>query len=419
MANYKLTYQDYIRKFKKQNKNDDEKKRDISVITEFSSYMFDISSNEFNPIDSLYWYKKSFISRHRYSLITHYSHQPQDQHQKFIPKVNNQIDYYSELVGENGWLSSYYNKIINTADFLTGYYFAKILIRIRKGELNSFHYGCADNQLIKGIAFQLKSYMGKWNWYGADKVMKPKINKKYMDNRKITNHSNIINGITQTGDICDINVIKSLRIQIEDAVEKKLSFYIADIYPKTLKMLYNSIILAFTNVDDNGFSVIRMPDPHEWNSSNSLNAVINFIILLITQFHVVKLFKTPWFTRAKYYIILYKPKQNFPMSRYTSLIKYISSLDNDNDDNDEILPLFNEAYFNKEEGIRQYATDLITTMNLLIDHFHTISYEEANEIWMERIMEIKEHDTPNIITYDKDIDNKQINPIKIIKKDNC
>lgn len=372
---FKLTYRDYIRKFKNEQKEKNKERLDLSNNTYFIKNIFDVTT-KYDLIEREYWYKQSFIKDHYYNLDVF----------KSGVTENKQYNCFSELVGKNGWLAAIYKESIITDDFLTGIYIAKEFIRNRDQLSNWFYYGCAKTQLAKGINAELDKTATKFIKYGADiryqhKIKK--IKKENFDYKKarqlklsaldmdlqerniITDLNNIFNGITKTGDISDINVIKSIVNQLNEIDD--LDFYICDIYPKNFVMLYNSVIIPLMNTKSKGFSIIRMIDANEWDEKETM--IVNFLLFISSFFSIVKIFKTPWGNKARYYLIL-SDKQKFTTSYYTNLVKYITNACGNN------TPLFSKKYdFDKIIPIyKQLQIDLL-------DCYEYYKKDEANALF--------------------------------------
>lgn len=362
MATFQQSYKDIIRKLKKTMKEEDDI-YDITKVPYFSSYLFELSC-ELEPIDTNYWFKKCFKKKHDYNLSLFKSSDcPNKQHNDF-----------HELIGKNGWLSPITELPVITDDFMTGYYLAKSFIRDKKGR-PILYFGAAKAQLMNGIVYEFRQHIGRLIWCGVDK--------------KITKASkNYLVGITKSSDITNVNVIRSLRHNLKNKHLNKMGTFICDIYPHNIKILYSSLIFAMGDVADNGVSVIRLPDPHYWDEFSSL--IINFIVFSVTHWSYVNIFKTPWGKKARYYVILNSPKEKFKDAKYTSMLKYISSL---NEFDVKKYKLINEEYF-KNKDVEKYITTLNYCQSQLINFHDRLPVEEANSIWLEQIMNI-EHPNNN------------------------
>jgi hypothetical protein len=382
---YKLSYRDHIRKFKAQKEDADIKLSDLSDINQYSTHIFDIDINLSTdaPILKKYWYKRCFHRAHEYTL---------DAFASDITE-NSQLDCYAELYGENGFISGHYDINHVTTDFMTGVYFAKVLIRVRDEPTNWFHYGCAHTQLSKGICTELGASACKFSRYGADSRLTNRIIHHKNDNfdykisrqsrlaaldnnleerKVVTNLDNVFNGTTKTGDLSDVNVIKSIRNQLSEI--DQLGFFIADVYPKTIILLYNSLVIPLMDVKASGFSVIRLPDPHTWSENATM--LVNFFMFVSIYFNVKKVFKTPWGVKAKYYLIL-SDRHTFGISDYTGYMRYLKTACVDN------IPLLSKKFeFDR----------MIPVLNTLQKHIlETYQYMPAhvtNAYWIENFTDV-------------------------------
>jgi len=338
MSLFQLTYKDYIRKFKASKKKDDLEKSDLSQIIYFKENIININLLS-EPIKKKFWYKKCFDFDHNYTL---------DVFNIDLQDKETQHDCFHELYGIDGWISScrYNSNVIITSDWLTGYFIAKALIRVRDEPTNWFYYGCAQTQLSLGLIKHLDTSINNFKQYGADSDI---ITLNEM------NDITIFNGITQTGNINKVDVVKSICNQLLEI--DKLSFYISDVNFKNMPMLYNSILIALKSVKPKGFSFIRLPNLNTWQSITT--EFVSFLLFVKSYFKIVKIFKTPWGTHPKYYLIL-SDMLNFSHINFTSIIKYIKTACNHN------RPLYSKKYnFDKlDSELRQiYKTALTNYMH--------------------------------------------------------
>lgn len=377
---YRLSYEDYIRKFKLERAGANELLSDLSTIDCFPDQVFLVFNSP--PIDKKYWYKRCFHVNHEYKLDV------------FDTDVteNSQLDCYSELQGTNGWLSSQFNDIDITADFLTGYYIAKALIRVRNETVNWFQYGCSNTQLYKGLNAHLDSNVGRFTRYGADRSLTRKLlqlngtafdyksvrqsrlsalDNNLLERKVVIDLNYVFNGVTKTGNIADINVIRSIRNQLNDIAQ--LGFAVIDVYPKTMTMLFNRIIIPLMDVSAKGFSFIRLPDPHTWNSNATMFA--NFLVFISSYYRVIKIFKTPWGKIAKYYLIV-SDRLEFTLRDYTALARYIKDACNRD------IPLLSKKY--NIEPVINYMNKL---QHDLLNCYNHKTKEEANEYWLDHVVD--------------------------------
>lgn len=351
MSNFQKSYIDTINKYKKELKNNEEQK----INNYFSDFLFDVSFIEITPIETPLWYKKINNEDHKYQL-DNFSN---------IQFLNKQKNIYSELIGKNGFICSIIQSNYVNNDFLTGYYLSKFFIKNKKN-ISVYNYGCKKLQLINGILCENNKY--KIKWYVSDNVVNNNYKEKY------------INGITNSNNINDNNVIRSIHNNINKNNYNKFDMFICDIYPKSNITLYNAMTFVFKTLKNSGTGIIRIQDPHIWHKNTT--HIINFFLLIISSFKNVKFFKTPWGKRARYYIIMDTPKEKFLITHYTNLIKYTSVLQNEN-----FLLLRKQIVDN--ENFVEIVNLLKNTRFDLINYSNKISKEEANCIWLDDIMELK------------------------------
>lgn len=403
---FQKSYKDLLKELEKKNAKEESKQK-VSALEDiqlFPSYVFDISNTYSELIDCRYWYKKAFVKKHIYSI---------DVYNNESNKENKQENCYKELLGVNGWMAAIYNLPVVTDDYMTGYYFTKLFIAPVKNNaiIQSLHFG-TNRQFLSGMEKCLGKKVSKWKWYGTDVYPINEYKKQY------------INGIDKIGDVNNINTIKSIRNQLSNILVHKLSFFIQDIYPTNLVTLLNSILVPLTDVDESGFSIIRLPDPHTWDTSFDGTHILNFLLLCVTQYDLVKIFKTPWGFKAKYYIILAKPKEKLSMQKLTTLIKYIEDVtktpninlfhqiifdeisldsmtskttsntigntktddkttDTTSNTNDKTDDKTDKTTYNNMES---FITSMLLLQDKLINYYDVIPNDKANEIWLEQIM---------------------------------
>lgn len=390
---YKLSYADHIRKFKAERADANKRLSDLRVIDCFPNHIFDIDlPYSKTPIDKKYWYKKCFRREHEYILDVFNSDVTQ----------NAQFDCYSELQGKDGWLSPEYDNQAITVDFLTGYYLAKALIRVRNETVAWFQYGCSNTQLYNGVNAHLDTNVGRFTRYGADRALTRKLlqtrntfddknarqsrlsalDDNLVERKVAINLDNVFNGVTRTGDLTNVNVLKSIRNQLNEIAQ--LGFFISDVYPTSMCMLYNSMLIPLMDVTAKGFSVIRLPDPHTWGGDMDITktnkhklmpstSFANFLILICSHYNVTKIFKTPWGKTPKYYLIV-SDRYSFVMSRYTTLIRYI------NDACENSTPILSKKF-----DFTSRLTILNKLQEDLLNFYEHKSNEQANEYWLEHV----------------------------------
>lgn len=364
---FQKTYKDYIKQWKKA--VEEEKKLNESTIdstlsdSPFPEYTVRLTINQETAKEcnlTKYWYKQGREVKFTYELKV-FENIP-DQKQTETKNT------YKELVGHNGWLSSIYGATV-TDDFLTGYYFAKYwLSTLSDVALTGFYFGASKRQLHNGIQYYFDSKKKKLTCYYADhQHVKPYY----------------LNGITKSGDLTNLDVLKSIRIQISN-VTSDLSYYICDINPKTSVHLYNSLFLALTDLSAKGIAIIRLPSPTQWSTIGN-TALFNFLLLATIRFKTVHVFKTPWGLVPRYYLIASNPTK-FSSAENVTYYKYLIDLKNN-----KVINFFHDMLYDDETTIGESLATHITYVNALFDKLikyeETINTEEANSKWLDTVLE--------------------------------
>lgn len=360
MALFQLSYKDHIKKLTAESREREQKNISSSLdeIQLYRSYIYDLSTS-IQPLDNVLMYKRINANRCSYSLQLLDISDCEKKH----------VDIYGELLQI---LRPIFSTEITT-NFLTGYYFAKLLIKQAVKSIDgcvSFHFGCSDLQLITGIEKQIGKSVGKWKWFGADLIMGSPV--RYL------------NGINKTGDLNNIDVIKSIRNQLGEVLKHKLTFYISDIRPN-LHQLYNSIIIPLMDVDVSGFSILRLPDLPDWHDLST--HMINFILLCTSHYTYCKIFATPWGSKTRYYLILATPKSIFTIVKYVALIKYLEVLKDMRKEGASIYPLlYSKNVFTNDLTVETFVANYIDIYHMLTKHVELITPIDANKIWFDLIM---------------------------------
>jgi hypothetical protein len=216
-----------------------------------------------------------------------------------------------------------------------------------------------------------------------------------LNERKVINDlDNIFNGVTKSGDISSVSVIKSIINQLLDIDE--LSFYVSDVYPKTMVHLFNSLIIPLMRVVPDGFSVIRLPDAHTWDDYDTM--IVNFFLLVISQFDVVKVFRTPWGTKARYYLII-TGKRTFTAANYTNLLKY-----------NERSCIKNIPLFSKKLDVSPLINFFNQLQNNLLDSYEYLEPADANTIFIDTMTNVDDAPTDDAPTDDAPTDDDTSTP---------
>jgi len=241
---------------------------------------------------------KSTISKYKKSLTKEVMNEEEIPFNEYLINID-EIDNFNFpfskyikqiklLFNDNGILSSIMNKSI-TSDMLTGYYFAKFFTKGHK----LFIGGCVNNvELLKGFEMHFSNV----EWYGTDKKL------KYMQEQI---PKNIFLGITEQGDLANINCVKSIAHQLPT----QTNITILDI--NNDKILLTGLVFVYYTVLYNGVGIIRLP-PCKSNTWEYLNfSMASYFTIAKELFKNIKIFICPW--NNKLYLILkhpYKRKQN-------------------------------------------------------------------------------------------------------------
>ncbi len=230
-------------------------------------------------------------------------------------------DSFSEIPE---WLRTI-NDIDCDADYMTGYYLAKYILPEKPV---IYYCGCAKRNIIEGI-----NAVNVSEWFGTD-----------------VNYDGV-KGITGSSDLEDYNVIRSLKNN-----SKRFNVFLCDINPST-KIMYATIILAQMAP----IAIIRMPEID--------TDVINFLSLCAAKYGHVRIFKTPWGEKPRYYLFLSRPRN----VNTGCVIKYLQYYENG-------LRFIRREFYdeiNSEEFIEEVQK--IKAINT------SIPKEDANAIWLETV----------------------------------
>lgn len=327
----------------------------------WASYIHDISDESVYPIDNKHMYKKTFAKKHNYKFP--------------VPDVSSfqRLDLYSDLY--EILPSTFEDNPLVDEDFLTGYFFAKWFMMPTK-QIKSFHAGLSSDGINRGMfyAFTSSAKPIKWEFFGCDKNIRKDYAKHY------------VNGINNKCNLFDINTVRSINLQLSEKT-KVLDIYIGDIRPNNLYEFLCQLILVQSY--NPKYMIVRLPT--DWK--NNFTGMVNILLYLVAHYNVVKIFKTPWGIKPKWYLILSDSKENSNASKYTSLMKYIEELKQN-----PTLPLYSNMVFEVEElGDQELITqdDLMkpesymkifieNTQNLykqLVEYEEDISSDDANKKW--------------------------------------
>lgn len=282
----------------------------------FSSSIYNISDVSIYPIDHKHMYKKSFARKHTYRFKT--------------PAIqpNPSIDPYADVYLI---VPQMYEEVpLVDQDFLTGYFIAKWLIMPKHiSKFKSFHSGISSDGITKGMFYALATNPKpiKWDFFGCDKNIKKEYTKCY------------VNGLSKPCNVFDINTVRSINIQLGEKT-KDLNLYIGDIRPKSFRDFMCQLLLCYGFIKDNNVIILRLPV----NWASNFTAMVNILLYFISQYNVVKIFKTPWGKNKKLYLIISEPKENHSASKYTTIMKYIEAVSID-----PTLPFYNQLVFEVDE----------------------------------------------------------------------
>lgn len=125
-----------------------------------------------------------------------------------------------------------------------------------------------------------------------------------------------------------------------------------------------------------GFSMIRLPDPHHWDKIHSTH-LINAILFCVFYFNEVKIFKTPWGTKSRYYLLIASPKIFFNNINYGVLLNHINNINKYPN-----ISLFNEIDIKNTNNLLLY----ISTLNKLqyqlsLDINRNMNEEDFIKLW--------------------------------------
>ncbi len=239
-----------------------------------------------------------------------------------IPEVKEaHYDSFSEIPE---WLRTI-NDIECDADYMTGYYLSKYVM---PNKPTVYYCGCAKRVIIEGM----NSYQPV-DWFGTD------IN---FDGVK---------SITGSSDLEDYNVVRSLKNNT-----RRFNVFLCDIYPKT-RVLFASIILAQMAP----LAIIRLQEID--------TDVINFLSLCAAKYGHVRIFKTPWGEKPRYYLLLSKPR-TFNSGCVIKYLQYyepgLRFISRDFYDDIDV-----DAFISEVQKIKSIST--------------TLSNEDANALWLESV----------------------------------
>ena len=264
----------------------------------FTSYLFDLS-NDMDPYKSDVFYKKS-SKMHNYNIGM-----PNDA--IYIPR---QKDLFADtLFLETQLTTDDSEKPIISDDFQTGFYFSKIGIIPAAKIYTSFHCGLSSDGMLRGFYSSLPKKT-KWDFYGADKHVIPIYSKKY------------VNGVKKPCDLFDKNTLRSINVQLSEKIKPgDITIFISDVKPSHTVDVLKQLLLAIEWMNRSAVIILRLP--LNWNKF--FTSIVSVLLLLISRFTTVKIFKTPWGIVPRLYLILKDPKALFSITELNSIQAYIDN----------------------------------------------------------------------------------------------
>jgi hypothetical protein len=169
------------------------------------------------------------------------------------------------------------------------------------------------------------------------------------------------------GDITEINVIRNVNNQLYDDVPKKLTLYISDVYITNIYSLFKLLIIPLMNVQDEGISIIRIPDPHTWVVVD----IVNLLFFVATHYKIIKIFKTPWGTKTRYYLMFSELVNVFDNKEYINILNYLET---------------DKSQYHTQESITKVETFIPMVLELQQKLINVEKYEDVSINWIEKIM---------------------------------
>ena len=236
---------------------------------------------------------------------------------EFNNTLNEDI-FEKECYGINGTISSVINAEHVDSDWMTGVFLAReITSSLTSGKFNSiintWHNGC-QNGILRGFNhfYQSSKYCGnkriKWEWKGVD--LKP-------------NPLPILIGAMGNGDVCIGSNIISLGNKLKEEWKDGVDILIHDIYPVKEKILISGILSACIFLNDLGYLVLRLPEPHKWDTNT-----VNIILTICMIFKNVNIWIPKWGLRCgqkKIYLIACKKKKTIFKDNHRGFLQILNN----------------------------------------------------------------------------------------------
>ncbi len=363
MAQFKKTYQDTLRALKKEQQSNDtaeekEQNKTVALYDPYESYIFDISNEDLDPVDTILLYKNNFAKlKHTYTFTM-----PSDA--KYLRRQSNPyLDIEAIL----------YTMIPDATnvddDFLTGYYIAKYHLDLPK-IITSYHAGISKDSLTQGIYYATLSQQTdslkktKWQMFGCDGV----ITKKYEALYK--------NGILKPCNIYNTNTSNSIKIQLSEVVDHaSIDLYTCDVRSASTLDVLKQLLLIFEFLSMKSRVVLRLPT----NWQQFYTSMSTTLLFIVGQFKTVKIFKTPWGVIPKYYLILHDMKEPMSSKKIASLLTYITALSANGN-----IPLISSTYYSVDEQELLMQNISLAYINMMSYDVET-TIEDAIQTWTSLI----------------------------------
>ena len=318
---YVKTYKDTLRQLKKENE-EKEKKQETKIAYElvpiagvFTPYIYDLSDESLLPYKPQLLYKKTHDKFHDYEIPINLL-EPQKRKKNFFDDVKKYI------------VAVIKDRLID-CDYMTGYFIAKQLLMVKSKKTKIFLAGLTKDNILFGIRDVLEQKKNKTSYIGCDSVLSK------------THKKNYCNGISKQCNIHDINSVLSINIELgEKLPTNSMDLYVADVRPNNTYDVLCSYLIQYGFTSKTGTIILRIPN--NWKDTST--SMITLILYFISEYKSVRIFKTPWGSTPKYYLMLFAPKNDTTAQRKLCLISYAKELKQNPN-----LPLFKDLVFDDPE----------------------------------------------------------------------
>jgi hypothetical protein len=326
---YVKTYKDTLRQLKKENE-EKEKKQETKTAYElvptagvFTPYIYDLSDESLLPYEPQLLYKKTHDKFHDYEI-------PLD----LIESQKRKKNFFDDV---KKYIVAIIKDRLIDCDYMTGYFIAKQLLMIKSKKTKIFLAGLTKDNILFGIRDVLEQKKNKTSYIGCDAVLSK------------THKKNYCNGISKQCNIHDINSVLSINIEMGEKLSaNSIDLYVADVHPNNTYDVLCSYLIQYGFTSKTGTIIMRIPN--NWKDTST--SMITLILYFISEYKSVRIFKTPWGSTPKYYIILFAPKNDTTAQRKTCLISYTKELKQNPN-----LPLFKDVVFDDSEDEDQHEDD--------------------------------------------------------------